>query len=580
MVRAFKSFLSLIFAASVFSAAAHATDWPTLDSADLERPVHKTIISSILGRPGEAYHGGQYKTNFFVIQGNGVNRNKNLSLYQELPRLRRLLQEGARIQLYPVGTAEEVAQFSKNVLYQISVNGASLPFHFSLYNRKKLSNFEPFTIPRGNVAPAEAAINPPRQNFIEGVAPVRLGHGISSSTPAFHEKIDRLRAEHRNNPVLCKAFRIIEGADLAMAHDQKILLNTIRAHPNTPINKETLLNLMRRDRDSITRAANAFRNGNDPEDRYLPFLDQLHALGNQGSLLGHTYKGRKGIDGAIIFIRDHPELLDGILPQALKNLTGTDAIKLRIALFYVARAKAGERFGPGALTTFFKGNYFGTNPSVKDLLSQTSFFQNGHFYAPDNGYIKNADSANAIPNDFQGLDLGPNQGADFHNREMIFTDCSGFIQQVVRQCHPQNPRLQKRVMSYHLAPLYDVLANEKKGTRNGLYGLHGRKIRDLNDSEKSKTQQFSNTIEQLRSVYEPVLNPIANIRPGDILVERNANGGEGHVMFVVEQDSTNPSRVTIVELTGFGKKRGYAWRSLELSDRANGTFHRVLRIKS
>jgi hypothetical protein len=341
---------------------------------------------------------------------------------------------------------------------------------------------------------------------------------------------------------------------------------------------------MRRDRDLITQAANAFDPGNASETRYLPFLDQLHALGNQGALLGHSYVGRKGIDGAIIYLRNNPGLLRGVISDDLKNLSGKNAINLRIALFYVALAKktaAGENFGPANLTTFFNNDYFGNNARVKNLLSQTSFYQNGRFYAPDNGYIKNADSSNSVPADFQGLDLGIHSGRNLNNLKMVFTDCSGFAQYVVRQFHPANERLKDRVMSYHLSAVYDALANEKKGTTNGLYDIYGKYNRALKAHEKNKITKFSKTISQLKSVYEPVLNPMQNVRPGDILVERSASAsGEGHVMIVVDKDTNNPSRVSIVELTGFGNSRGYKWRDLNLSNDTEGRFHRVLRIKN
>lgn len=553
------SIISILITAAITAQSALALDWPNLDSNDPARPVHKTIISSILGRAGENYHGGQYMNNHFVIQGEGVNEKENRELYKELPRLRRDLKQGRRIQLYHVGTTAEVKPFERNVRYGISVDGEPLPFYFSLYNRAKLNKFKPFLIPKENVAVQDAIAKPAHKENL----PDHIGHGIQSGKGVPAREIERLRELHKDNPILSRAFRIIEGADLAIAHDQHTLLTTIRAHPET-VNLDHMINVMRQDRDLITRAALALKTGRDPEDTYLPFLDQLHALGNQDKICGHSYKGRKGIDGAIILIREHPELLQGTIPNALKHVSGRDAINLRIALFYIARAKTHD-FNPNQLTTFYKNNYFGHNPVVKDLLKGTSFFQDGYFFAPDNGYIKNADCTRPLPHD--------------QNHAMVFTDCSGFIQQVVRQLHPENRRLQDRVMSYQLAPLYDVLANEKRGTRHGLYDLKGNRARDLNAYEKKKIEQFSETIRGLKNVFEPVINPLQNMRPGDILIERSVDGSEGHVMFIVDQDRNDPTRVTIVELTGFGKRRGYAWRNLRLSNDTNGTFHRVLRVR-
>ena len=67
--------LSGFLAACVFSTSVYAMEWPILDSADPQKSLHKTIISSLLGRPGEEYQGGEFKGNFFVVQGNGVDQH-------------------------------------------------------------------------------------------------------------------------------------------------------------------------------------------------------------------------------------------------------------------------------------------------------------------------------------------------------------------------------------------------------------------------------------------------------------------------------------------------------------------------
>ncbi len=129
-----------------------------------------------------------------------------------------------------------------------------------------------------------------------------------------------------------------------------------------------------------------------------------------------------------------------------------------------------------------------------------------------------------------------------------------------------------------MAAVYDALANERKGTSDRLYDLNGSNRRVLNAYEAGKVTQYSQTIAQLKPVYEPVLNPLQNMRPGDILVERSVNGSEGHVMIIVDQSPDDPTRITVVELTGFGNARGYRWRDLKLSNNTNGCFHRVLKI--
>lgn len=561
-------------------------EWPVLDSADSQKPLHKTIISSIFGRPGEEYQGGKFKGNFFVVQGNGVDAQQNHGLIQHLPRLRILLQKENKIRISHVGTTDEVAHFSKHVLYQIALNDQVLPFQFSLYNKAKLNNFILFTIPDQEDTPILTPVSHPfhSHQLIEDIAAVRVGHGIWNLGAPSSQEIEKLIEKHKDHNVLGKAFAIIEGADLAAAYDQKVLLNTIRAYPNNTINMDKLFDLMRKDRDLITQAANAFYP--DEVSKALPFLDQLDTLGSQGTLCGESYKGykgRKGIDEAIVYIQRNSELLRGVVSDKLSKLIGKNAINLRIALFYIALAKkkeAGENFGPANLTTFYKGDFFGPNQSIKDLLSQTKFYQNGFFYTPTNAYVKNADNSTNVPNDFEGLDLVTGNSRNLNNLPIVFTDCSGFLQQVVRQFHPTNECLQHRVMSYHLSALYDFLANEKEGTTNILYDLHGNNSRPLKAHEREKVTDYRETIRQLKSVYEPVLNPMQNIRSGDVLIERSADvNEEGHVMIVVSQDSYSPFRPTIIELTG-GSIRGYTWRDVDLSNNTEDRFHRVLRIKS
>lgn len=549
-VKKYNYLLSVLFIICVCSTSICAMEWPVLDSADPQKPRHKKIIGSIFGRPGEEYCGGKFKENVFVVQGHGVDQQQNCELIRHLPCLRELLQQGHEIKLFHVGTTDEVAHFSRHVLYQIALNDHVLSFRFSLYNKGKLNHFTPFIISNQE----HTLLSLPMLPFYSS------------------QHIARLMEEHTDHHVLKHAFAIMAGADLAIAHDQKILLNTIQAYPNDTINMESLVGVMSRDRDLITQAACAFSPEEGSKGRhYLPFLDQLHTLGNQGALCGHRYKGRKGIDEAILYIRNNPALLRGILSDNLQQLKGKNSINLRISLFYIALEKkksVGEIFELTDLTTFYKGEYFGPNQCVKDLLSQTSFHQNGSFYTPSNGYVKNGDSSITVPN------------RNLNNLQMVFTDCSGFAQYVVRQFHPTNQRLKTRIMSYHLAALYDFLANEEQGTTNILYDLNGNNSRSLKEHEIEKITGHSETIRQLKSVYEPVLNPLQNIKSGDLLVERSADfSREGHVMIVVEQDLNNPSHVTIVELTS-GSIRGYTWRDLNLSNNTEDRFHRVLRIKN
>lgn len=538
--------------------------WPDLDSS--KNDTHKLIVSSILGREGEDYKGGKYKGNFFVLQGNGIDSARNSQLIIDLPALRRDLKAGKTIHMKY--TTENASNFEIRARYEIKVDGVSRPYQFVLYNKAKLPEFAPFLIPRVEVP---------------GVRQTRIGHGGCQS-PIQPENISQLIHKYKDHPILAEAFTMMEGADLARLYDQKLMIEGIRSHPSRAINKTTLLTLMRKDRDLITQAAASLQVGNDAETKYLPFIDQLHACGNQGRICGHTYVGRKGIDGAIELINRHPSLLNGDVSEQLLNLKGLDALKLKIALFYIHLMKkklAGESIDLTQFKTFCPGKYFGKNKeTILRLLSQTSFCQNGVFYAPENGYIKNGNVSLDIPeNALTDYALRWEEGRQFNNHKMIFTDCSGFAQFIARQFHPDNNALQdKRQMSYQLAAVYDALANEIKGTAGRLYNIAGRNFRPLSNEESERVTKYSTLTESLRNVYQPVLNPLANIQPGDLIIERGS--GEGHVMIVVEQDQRDPTRVTIIELTGFGDNRGYRWRTIKLKQGENGgTCHRVLRIK-
>lgn len=426
-------------------------------------------------------------------------------------------------------------------------------------------------------------LTPVPQMVVPGMHQTRIGHGGCQS-PLQPDAISQLVQKYKDNPILAEAFALMEGADLARLYDQKLLIEGIRSHPTRAINKTTLLTLMRKDCELITRAATSLQVGNDAETRYLPFVDQLHAYGSQGRICSHTYVGRKGIDGAIDLINRHPSLLNGEVCEQLLNLKGLDAIKLKIALFYIHLMKkkaAGETIDLTQFKTFYPGKYFGKNKeAILKFLNQTSFCQNGVFFAPENGYIKNGNFSLDIPGEiFVDAPLKWEEGRYFNNHKMIFTDCSGFAQFVARQFHPDNNALQdKRQMSYQLAAVYDALANESKGTSNRLYNIAGSNFRPLTREEQERVSEYSPLTESLRSVYQPVLNPLVNIQPGDLIIERGS--GEGHVMIVVEQDQRDPTRVIIVELSGFGDNRGYRWRSIKLKQGENGgTCHRLLRIK-
>jgi hypothetical protein len=543
---------------SLFTISAYASvDWPDLDSSSGD--VQKTIISSVLGRVGEEYKGGQFHNNWFVVQGDDKPNADNKLLQKDLPLLRALLSHGHRIQLKPAGTPNE-AGFTYHTAYNIFVDGTLWTHRAELYNRSKLADFYSF-----NAQPC----------------PAYLGHGLRTDGALSNELICHYMFKYSDNPVLSRAFAIMEGADLAIALDVKKLQDGILANAAVNVDLETLLEIMRSDRNKITQAANLLRGSNVfngvEEAIYRPLIDQLHALGNQEALCG--YKSRKGIDGAIILLRAHPGLLRGEIPAALKRVTGKDANHLRLALFYVDLQKkkivGASLFNLDTLKSFYKGTYLGPNDVCKALLSQTHFFQGNAFYAPD-GYIKNGDfSVQLLSADANTVSVRLQAQRNALPLRNVITDCSGFAQFVARQFHPANRRLNNvRQMSYQLAAVYDAYANEQKHTTKRMYNFKGQSARALTDKEAKYLNKFSQTIADLRTVYAPVLNPLQNIQPGDIVIEQRP--GEGHVMICVEQNAHNKNKLVIIECTGFGKSRGYKWREIDIS---GASTYRVLRIK-
>lgn len=395
-----------------------------------------------------------------------------------------------------------------------------------------------------------------------------IGHGIQKKGSLSHEEITLLKNKYAKNPVLSKAFAIIEGADRAVAHDVATLLATIKKNPKpTDEDLNKLYSIMEKDKQIISEAVNCFDSGTDKEKVYRPFVDLLHTLGSQGKIKG--YSGRKGIENAISLLKKYRhKLINGEIPQQLEDAPSRVAIDLRIALFYLERFSSLEKKSLTTYKSFCPTSYFGKAQHLENALKETSFYENGKFYAPSNGYVKNADVCFDINLDQLGEKepIGP-------RLQMVFTDCSGFMQHVARLFHPHNEFLgKKRQMSYELAAFYDAAANEKMGTKDKMYDIAGI-ARELSPHEKEQLKKYSVTIKNLKDVYEAVVNPLDNIQAGDIIIERGL--GEGHVMIAVEQQPDDKSQMAVVELTSFGGS-GYNWTREKLQS----AYHRVLRIKN
>lgn len=553
--------------------------WPSLDSDS--GPVHKRIVGSVLGRTGDDYLGGQYHGKRFVLMGNQSINRENRPFTEHLPVLRQALDNGRKVEIKPVGSLDEIRNFRKHILYSAFIDGQKIGHSFSLFNKEKLDNFQTFRINGHRLDVPEESDENQTSSIARQFGNIDLGVGLNTSWSLSSSKRRALMEKYKDHRVLKHAFNIIKGADLAVAVDRANLMSSIQNN-NVRIGKEELLDFMRHDRRLITEAANSLRVGDQYERVYRPFVDQLHALGNQGHVKG--YSGRQGIDGAIRLLKDNNSLLRGEIPESLRNVTGSKAIHLRLALFYVnafKNKKAGRLTDLSKLKTFYKGNYFGANPeTIEGLLKQTSLFQDGYFYSPDNGYVKNADQETGFNSqDLNHVRLNPSDQSHYGDYRMVNADCSGFAEFVARRLHPNNHELNnRRHMTYQLAPVYDYLANKAKGTSNKFYGANGA-VCNLTYSEKDKLSDYKYLGQRLESVYEPVLNAKNNIQPGDIIIHRNGDA-EGHAMIAVEQNPNDKGLVKVIELTGFGSYRGYNWTEIRLkSGETNNSKHRVLRIK-
>jgi hypothetical protein len=422
-----------------------------------------------------------------------------------------------------------------------------------------------------------------QENPIMG--PIYVGHGIRKRASLSHDEISVLRRKYADNNILSKAFRIIESADLAVVQDIVKILKEIKSN-STPINKDELYVLMAKDMNIITDAARCFEPGDEKETRYRPFLDLLHTLGNQGKVLG--YVGQKGIFHAMNIIKKYGDILEkGELPEEYMMATSKDAIRLRIALFYINLLKNKKtnknRINFPEYKTFCSVDYLERKKDLQNALKHTSFYEQDRFFAPSNGYIKNADLCVVFKiDDLDEVDLRWDVIEENEDpRKLIYADCSGFAQAVARQYHPSNEYLSnQRQMSYQLAPLYDALANKKMKTKGVFYDING-KPKELSQEEINGIKKFSKTIAHLESVYEPVIDPLRNIKPGDLLIERGT--GEGHIMFVVEQSPKDKYKIKIIELTSFNGT-GYNWSDIRLNQYNQDNLKeqnkfRVLRIK-
>ncbi len=395
---------------------------------------------------------------------------------------------------------------------------------------------------------------------------VYVGHGIRKRGSLSHEEIHKLREKYKNNKILKYAFALIEGADMAVVHDLQVLLERIQANAKK-VNVPKLIKTMENDRTIIVNALTCFDSGNDKEPTFKPLLDllELLAIDNQG------------IDKAIEMLEQYQDqLLEGKIPNELQDLSSLDAISLRIVLFYIEKAKnkTSDKISVKTFKSFCPVSYFGKEQYLEKSLMQTSFYENGEFLVPTNGYVKNAMVCHkvSLKDEMKDIDINwQSQPKKYGN--LIFSDCSGFAQALAQRFYPSNEFLNdKRQMSYQLAPLYDFLANKQMKTENKFYDVNG-KSKKLSEHEITQIKKYSLTIKNLKSIYTAIINPLENLLPGDIIISRKVKQ-EGHVMIVVEPSIP----VKVIELTAFNAN-GYNWKNAQLLPNINNdTKYRVLRI--
>ncbi len=561
-------FASTLLWLVIFVAAAHAedVDWPILDSQHPKYSLHPKIIESLLSKPSFTYRGQRFTAK------DPRDGDVNQGLAESIDFIMGEFKDGKRIQIIPTVSMDKLKSFKQKSQYYILINGEHLSDRAGqkLKFRIRVVDDKPITRPLAEIIEANKDIS---LFDVFGDNPLCLGSGTTEFS-----KVQQFIEGYAHNETVRAAIEIMAASDLADHIDIKRLSKYIRRAVSfsRAAELQAVIERIEQDIALLTKASKRC------QDCSATFRAQIQQMLGYGKMV----EGYGNLDGAlnsaIRMIIAHPRLLDGIIPESLQAAKGFNLFALRTALFYIAYLTDKARFDglrSSKLIGFYPGLLEGDD-ALRNLIGQTILLQDGRFYTPACAYIKNADMSVEVKSScgYSG------------NFRMTFTDCSGFILNIAKIIYPDLQYIKERhgLTTYHLAALFDLLANEQKQTSGIFYSVVGdHRLLEMN--EKLAIEKIARLpaegLEQLQIMFEPVF-AAEDLRIGDVIIQRHIygyrdrhaplgqKGAEGHALLVVEPDPQNP---LCVELTS-GHSFGYGWRRVKLAPRKNYV-SRILRFK-
>lgn len=263
-------------------------------------------------------------------------------------------------------------------------------------------------------AGADDSMNATLQQLYDNEAPVNLGHGHTPS-----ETINSLIERYGDDRVVKVALSIVKAADWADFIDIKNLAQFI-ATTRQQVNcvHSSHLPIIQKLKDDYSRLTRAF--ALCKKDCSAPLKAQFKQM------LGYDRKAG-AIKDAIKLITNHRELFDGIVSIQMREYKGWRLLALRTALFYIAAELDPANFDliRNQLGGFYQGKIEG-GQSVKAILSETHLLRNADFFTPACAYIKNADQTVVFAQSNNTKE----------NISMVFTDCSGFVLNIMKILFP------------------------------------------------------------------------------------------------------------------------------------------------
>ncbi|MBS0288334.1 MAG: hypothetical protein JSR17_13640 [Proteobacteria bacterium] len=359
---------------------------------------------------------------------------------------------------------------------------------------------------------------------------IPVGDGLFRDLGLAHAKIEELKRQQANNPVIQNAFKLIEDADKGFQSDIQYLTDFLyQRRNNGALAKEKIVNMICEDINSLKKHRNKFTTGQNPE---AWCIDRL---------LGDSV-----LEKAKAMINAHPELIQGRLPKPLKQYKSREVSALKTALAYCALARDPRNF----VMKNIKGAYrLKLSPTQERAIGDMHIVRgldSKYLYAPLNSYVLRASQIENL-----------NNGA-----KVMMGDCSGYVTNVLKRLFGEEyPRL----FTYDLACFHDYKMRQRQDMSKATQGpivtkqgvrssLTARECDNADAWYKGHHQQYHYLANRLQTVSE-----LNNIKPGDLLVWRNKSstdgrgqhGVNGHIGIVLDADPAHNS-VTLMENTSGG----------------------------